>query len=307
MNKIVKRFTGVFNARYLLIANVFLTVLATYFIYVNFVYKKEIKSLTQNITELQNEISNKKEEIKRKDDLISSLQVLVRAVRTDKDKLEKEYYGMLGAIDQAAKSVEIFKKKAEADKMLLAKYSKVFFLNEHYAPAKLQFIPPQYTGNKNIEVKSEVYPFLIKMLSDMKKAGLNPEVVSGYRSFDKQKNLKGKYLSVYGSGANTFSADQGYSEHQLGTTFDITKSGMSLTAGMDNTEEFKWLESNAWKYGFVLSYPKNNSYYTYEPWHWRFVGLALAKRLHDENKYFYDLSQNEIYKYLINIFDGAPE
>jgi hypothetical protein len=52
----------------------------------------------------------------------------------------------------------------------------------------------------------------------------------------------------------------------------------------------------------VLSYPKNNSYYVYEPWHWRFVGVVLSSKLRQEGKNFYDLDQREIDNYLIDIF-----
>ncbi|PJC82708.1 hypothetical protein CO006_02150, partial [Candidatus Roizmanbacteria bacterium CG_4_8_14_3_um_filter_35_14] len=60
---------------------------------------------------------------------------------------------------------------------------------------------------------------------------------------------------------------------------------------------------NAYKYGFILSYPKQNTYYQFEPWHWRFVGMTLATKLHDTNQYFYNLAQREIDLYLISIFD----
>ena len=73
--------------------------------------------------------------------------------------------------------------------------------------------------------------------------------------------------------------------------------------GFDKTAEYKWLTNNAYKYGFVLSYPPNNNYYTFEPWHWRFVGKDLARRLKNENTYFYDLAQRNIDEYLIDIFE----
>jgi hypothetical protein len=53
----------------------------------------------------------------------------------------------------------------------------------------------------------------------------------------------------------------------------------------------------------VLSYPKNNKYYIYEPWHWRYVGVSLATWLHDNGKYLYDVDQREIDEYLLTIFD----
>jgi len=130
------------------------------------------------------------------------------------------------------------------------------------------------------------------------------KIVSAYRSFYDQLVTKISYKTLYGSGANQFSADQGYSEHQLGTTIDFTTAKLDgLSLQFENQDAYAWLRGNAYKFGFVLSYPKNNSYYQYEPWHWRFVGIALATKLHDENKNFYDLTQREIDQYLISLFD----
>jgi D-alanyl-D-alanine carboxypeptidase len=145
---------------------------------------------------------------------------------------------------------------------------------------------------------------LQQLLTDASKAGTDLKIISAYRSFGEQGALKNGYTVTYGSGANKFSADQGYSEHQLGTTVDFTTSklGTQFTA-FAKTDSFKWLEDNAYRYGFVLSYPESNTYYQFEPWHWRFVGKSLAAMLHEEKQNFYDLSQSKIDSYLINIFD----
>ena len=128
--------------------------------------------------------------------------------------------------------------------------------------------------------------------------------MSAYRSFDTQTELKNGYVQTYGTGANTFSADQGYSEHQLGTTVDLTDPETAGTfVSFENTDAYQWLQRNAYRYGFVLSYPKNNEFYVFEPWHWRFVGTELAEYLHDEKLNFYDLDQRTLDKYLLNIFD----
>ena len=131
------------------------------------------------------------------------------------------------------------------------------------------------------------------------------EISSAYRSFGTQSSLKSSYLVTYGSGANQFSADQGYSEHQLGTAVDLTTSGLKpvLDISFDKTPAFDWLTKYAYRYGFILSYPKNNAYYQYEPWHWRFVGVELATRLHNDGINFSDMDQREIDKYLASIFD----
>jgi D-alanyl-D-alanine carboxypeptidase len=134
------------------------------------------------------------------------------------------------------------------------------------------------------------------------------KIISAYRSFGEQATLKAEYKVTYGSGANAFSADQGYSEHQLGTAIDLTtdKDGNAFSnakGGFDSTNGYTWMNDNAYKYGFVLSYPKGNAYYQYEPWHWRFVGVALATRLHDNGQHFYDLDQREIDGYLALMFN----
>ena len=128
---------------------------------------------------------------------------------------------------------------------------------------------------------------------------------SAYRSFQTQAILKSNYRVIYGAGtANSFSADQGYSEHQLGTAIDFTTLKTNGTLeGFNKTLEYKWLGENAYKYGFVISYPAGNKYYKFEPWHWRFVGVALATYLHDNNMNFYDMDQRLIDNYLANIFD----
>lgn len=151
----------------------------------------------------------------------------------------------------------------------------------------------------------EAYPFLEKMLEEANEEGANLRVISAYRSFDEQMALKSNYTVTYGAGtANQFSADQGYSEHQLGTTLDFgTPEVTGAYLSFENTDAFKWLNENAHKYGFVLSYPKGNTYYTYEPWHWRFVGEKLAKKIYSEEKYFYEFDQRDIDEYLINLFD----
>ncbi len=198
-------------------------------------------------------------------------------------------------------------KLSKIDPELLKKYSKVYFLNENYAPPRIKPLDDEFLFRKNEPeyVHAQVLPFLEDMLEDAKDDGIDLLVLSGYRSFDEQASLKGTYTVQYGSGANAFSADQGYSEHQLGTTVDFTTASMggSLVTSFDTTDAFLWLMKHAYRYGFVLSYPKDNTYYMYEPWHWRFVGTELADDLHDGGLTFYDMDQREIDKYLISIFD----
>src|SRR3989338_2860030 len=101
------------------------------------------------------------------------------------------------------------------------------------------------------------FPYLQKLLDDARGSGVEMKIVSGYRSFETQKDLKSKYKVTYGSGANTFSAEQGYSEHQLGTAVDFTSVPLGAAfEKFDTTTPYFWLTEVAHKYGFVLSYPK---------------------------------------------------
>lgn len=197
-------------------------------------------------------------------------------------------------------------KLARTDEELLQKYSKVSFLNEHYIPERLSLLDKEYAYDESREfyVHAAVEPFFEQMVEDAKDDGVDFWVASAYRSFETQSVLKGTYTVTYGTGANAFSADQGFSEHQLGTTLDLTTTGLGggLT-GFDTTPAYEWLREHAHEYGFVLSYPPNNAYYIFEPWHWRFVGRDLAEHLHDEEEFFYDLDQREIDEYLLTIFD----
>ena len=212
-----------------------------------------------------------------------------------------------GQIDSIASTVGRLDKLSKTDPELLKKYSKVYFLNENYVPAKLTIIPDNYLYDQDksgsaTRVSTAVWPYLDRMMKAAANNGINLKIASGYRGFGTQSELKASYKVTYGSGANQFSADQGYSEHQLGTALDFVASPGGLD-GFDKTPDYSWLVANAYQYGFVLSYPKDNKYYVFEPWHWRFVGIALATRLHNSNEYFYDLDQREIDQYLVSLFD----
>jgi D-alanyl-D-alanine carboxypeptidase len=227
-------------------------------------------------------------------------------LESDYKKEKKKNDNFSDQIKDIAGTVGDLDKLSKTDKELLQKYSKVYFLNEHFIPEKIVTIDKKYTYNEAVakSIHAKVEPYLNDMIDDALEDGVKLWVVSAYRSFREQAGLKGAYTQTYGSGANTFSADQGYSEHQLGTTLDFTTEGINGgLAGFEATPAFAWLQKNAHKYGFTLSYPKGNAYYVYEPWHWRFVGEDLAEDLHKSGQFFYDWDQRKIDVYLIKIFD----
>ncbi len=262
---------------------------------------------------LSNETARLTEELATASSTIASLiferDALVEQYQTLEEKYDEESgrnKDFEKQIRDIGKTVGVLDKLSKTDEELLQKYSKVYFLNENYIPSSLQTIPEKFmlAGRQEQEFHADALPFLENMLNDAARDGIELKVLSAYRSFDTQAGLKGAYTQTYGSGANTFSADQGYSEHQLGTTLDLTDPATDGPyTSFKNTDAFTWLLNNAYKHGFVLSYPEDNTYYIFEPWHWRFVGEDLAEYLHENDLNFYDLDQRLIDTYLVKIFD----
>ncbi|HMO78669.1 MAG TPA: M15 family metallopeptidase [Candidatus Paceibacterota bacterium] len=266
--------------------------------------KKEITSLNEKINSQNESLSEK---ITNIENILIEATDQNLSIKEALEQAEKKSESLSKQFDRVNRNVGELEKITKTDKELLQKYSKVYFLNEHYRPADLKNIKPEFTFNRQREyqIHYEVWPYLQSLLEDAKDDGLNLLVISAFRSFQDQAILKGNYVVTYGAGtANQFSADQGYSEHQLGTAVDFTTPIVGATfSGFEKTKEYDWLTKNAHKYGFILSYPPNNKYYQYEPWHWRFVGVRLATDLYKDKKYFYDLSQREIDEYIIYLFD----
>ena len=223
------------------------------------------------------------------------------------ESITQKLGGFENRVGNISGTLNNLQKLSETDPELLKKYSKAYFLNENYVPRRLESIPLayQYSEHKQLLIHTDVLPFLTLMINYASSTGNRLYVYSAYRSFAEQKALKNNYSVMYGAGtANSFSADQGYSEHQLGTTVDIITPGLGGELdGFDKTPAYQWMINNAYKFGFIMSYPKGNNYYIYEPWHWRFVGIKLATEIHNQGKNFYDLDQRTIDGYLVSIFD----
>jgi LAS superfamily LD-carboxypeptidase LdcB len=247
---------------------------------------KNITDLNKQTTGISNSLTNTKQNI---------------------DAVKNQVGGVEQTVGSISGVVGTLQKLSQIDPQLLKKYSRVYFLNENYTPAHLVIIPTEYTYSslRSEQFLTEAWPALKNLLDEAKTQGVVLYTKSGYRSFNEQKILKSSYTVTYGAGtANAFSADQGYSEHQLGTTLDFITSGLGgQLNGFDKTEAYTWLTNNAYRFGFTLSYPKGNKYYIYEPWHWRYVGVKLATYLHDNKLNFYDADQRDIDKYTINMFD----
>jgi D-alanyl-D-alanine carboxypeptidase len=139
---------------------------------------------------------------------------------------------------------------------------------------------------------------LYAMIQEMSADGAWDIVVtSGYRSYSYQSSLyHGTYYNrekaknpglsdeeIYKI-IDTYSARPGTSDHQTGLCVDLIEpSKYDLDETFENSKAFKWLEKNAYRFGFILRFPEGKTDitgYTYEPWHWRFVGQLSAYKIH---------------------------
>ncbi len=111
-------------------------------------------------------------------------------------------------------------------------------------------------------------------------------LASGYRSYSLQTLVYNNYVRTQGRAtADTQSARPGFSEHQTGLALDIvgTNRVCEIEPCFADTKESKWVAKNAYKYGFIIRYAKDQQKtvgYIYEPWHLRYVGKELSNQVH---------------------------
>lgn len=197
--------------------------------------------------------------------------------------------------------------------LLLA--NKQHALGATYEPQNLVDIPASLRVAKSMQLEARTLAALELMMAEMRAEGIDDVwVTSAYRSFSYQEQLFNIYLQQEVRGISidayrhfggeyiyrnytskgltaltwadaravvlSYSAYPGTSEHQSGLCVDFITSGMSeLTEAFESTEAFVWLSQNAYRYGFILRYPKDKTEitgYSYEPWHYRFVGREAA-------------------------------
>ena len=167
-------------------------------------------------------------------------------------------------------------------------YDTLVLVNKYYAlPSGIE--PKSLVNIEGEKMTPEAAEAMKKMISDLRSTGLTLNLISGYRSEDTQRTLYNRYGNSDGfDNADTYSARPNHSEHQTGLAMDVSEN-WDLTEEFENTEQFKWLNENAYKYGYILRYKKDKVYmtgYTYEPWHYRYVGVEAATIIKNENLTF---------------------
>jgi D-alanyl-D-alanine carboxypeptidase len=267
----------------------------------------QARSLTDNLVELRNENKSLQNDLEKTKDDLQMTRNENEVLSEELQMAEERNSDFEEQIEDITDTVGDISRFTSVDPELLKKYSRVFFLSENYTPSDLEKIDEEYVYDDDTEYfHDDAYDFLEEMIEDAEDDDINLKIISAYRSFQTQLSLNNNYTVTYGAGtANEFSAEQGYSEHQLGTAVDFTTPELGINfERIDDTDAYNWLIDNAHEYGFVLSYPEGNQYYQYEPWHWRFIGVDLAEDLEDDDAFFYDWEQRKIDEYRGEIFEG---
>ena len=181
-------------------------------------------------------------------------------------------------------------------------------IGEDFSPAKLVEIPKKYRRTDRVlKLDLTAEKALEAMMQDMFALGIDDVCVqSAYRTYAEQQNLFNNYVnSEINKGlsrdeaianANKYSARPEYSEHRTGLCVDFFVPSCMLElenygyegsypndVGFTETNAYPWLLKNCWKYGFILRYPEDKvdiTGYSYESWHYRFVGLEVASIIH---------------------------
>lgn len=155
-----------------------------------------------------------------------------------------------------------------------------------YVPPDLVYPDVNYVNHQ--PMRQETASALVAMFqSGENEAGLQFSVQSAYRSYDTQVEVYGDDVAAHGQQfADTDTARPGTSEHQTGLAVDISAvpADCSLDACFGTTVQGHWLAANAWRFGFLLRYPADKvavTGYTYEPWHFRYIGVDLSTQLHN--------------------------
>lgn len=211
----------------------------------------------------------------------------------------KEKKTLISIQDKNYKPIGLFDKKTLKEKKGVSssncpkpkkEYEDMFYLNigqdvplidTTYIPENLVTLEDLATL-KNICLINEAKNSLEEMILKAKKEGVDIKVTSGYRGFSVQNNLLASAINSGNKNANISIAKAGYSEHQLGTAVDLSGKSVNYTSAngkFHNTPEDLWLRDNAYKFGFIQSYPsgkEEETGYMYEAWHYRYLGTETA-------------------------------
>lgn len=183
-----------------------------------------------------------------------------------------------------------------------ANFSDVYLDDTHTIstriPNNLQELNEQIPSSYTILVNERVQEPLLELCNSINNDIENSNgcgglvVTSGYISYESQKILYEDVKSELGDDASRIVSKPGHDEHQLGLAIDFTVNGL-LDDGFNLSEQAEWLKNHAWEFGFVQTYDESNTDHEVESYHYRYVGIDVAKDMHDKGMSFKEYNENK--------------
>ena len=179
--------------------------------------------------------------------------------------------------------------------MLVNKY---YSLDDSYSVEDLVKVDNLYANLDGNMLNNEAYGALINMINAADNEGYNIRLNYSYRDYATQESVYNDYKKNRGQEyADAYAARPGHSEHQTGYAIDIGVQSRYATGSFKNSKEYTWMKDNSYKYGYILRYPEgmdNITGYSFEAWHYRYVGVDVATYIYEHNITF-----DEYYAYFI--------
>lgn len=159
-------------------------------------------------------------------------------------------------------------------------------VNKKHCIQPLTFAPNDLVTSHGATLSAKAVAAFNQMFAAAAAAGQGFYVTSSYRSYNDQVATYNYWVSMSGqAGADTYSARPGYSEHQTGLVMDVAANGCVLDC-FGSTSQYRWFQQNAANYGFIQRYyagSESVTGYKAEEWHYRYVGVAIAKDMKAKN------------------------
>ena len=190
--------------------------------------------------------------------------------------------------------------------------NKTHTLKSDYVPSDMVYMSNYMDAGSGVMMRRDAAVAMGRMARDAANQGVSSlYALSGYRSYSTQSWLYDNEISTFRNMGYPYNkavalaaaqvAPPGASEHQTGLAMDFEtyENGYALDEDFGNTVAGKWLAANAWKYGFILRYPKdktNITGYIFEPWHYRYVGTPHAEYMYRNGlclEEYYDLLKRQ--------------
>ena len=188
-------------------------------------------------------------------------------------------------------------KETDTSKKELMLVNRLYGLSKDYEPDDIVDVPSQYAYS-GVKISNSIMDNIVALIDAASDEGYTLVLADGYRSYSEQESIFERYKDAYGySEADRIAARAGHSEYQTGISFTIVPLYKEYDKPKESPE-YKWLNDNAYRYGFIFRLPEDKTDITgfeASTWRLRYVGSEAANIIKSENICF-----EEYYAYFVD-------